>query len=378
LTQLDGIAPESNELGVMLPYTPLHHLLFAAGAPDVLVMTSAGRAGEPMPHNDEDAIRVLTGIADAFLLGDRPIARRIDDSLVRVSYGVTTILQRSRGLVPGVLAHLSAKGPILALGCDRENAIALLVDGQVIGSQHIGDVEPPAVRSAFRRTIEDLCRMYGVQTDARTIVHDLHPGYYTTELATTLPSARRIAVQHHRAHVAGVIAEREAWSTSVLAFAFDGAGYGDDGTIWGGEIFTGGLGDLRRTGHMRAARLPAGAERFPARAAAGFLSGFDRGVFLEAPFNFPAGFTESCGQGFETTSMGRLFDTVAALLGFVREQSFVAQAGMWLEHLAWQSAAVDGYAFAVSDELDYRPVLERVVEDRIAGRDVAEIAHAFH
>jgi hydrogenase maturation protein HypF len=161
-SQIPGVAPGNNELGVMLPHTPLHHLLFAAGAPQVLVMTSANRSSEPLAYEDDDALQRLAGIADSFLIGQRPIARRVDDSVARVGAFGPVILRRARGYAPGAVASLPTNRPILALGADLKNTITLVVDGQAFVSQHIGDLDHYQSFRAFQETIDDLVSMYEV------------------------------------------------------------------------------------------------------------------------------------------------------------------------------------------------------------------------
>jgi hydrogenase maturation protein HypF len=388
LRDLPGVAPANRDLGVMLPYTPLHHLLFNANAPAVLVMTSANRSSEPIAFLDDDARSSLAGIADALLIGERPIARRMDDSIVRVSPNVRVVLRRARGIAPAVVADLPKTSPVLALGGDLKNALTLVVEGQAFASQHIGDLDHLSARDAFEEAARDLLAMYEVDPSELTIAHDMHPGYRSTEFALRFDCVR-IAVQHHRAHVASVLAEHEAWDTPAIGFAFDGTGYGDDGTIWGGEVFAGSLvTGLERIGHLRTAFLPGGdaAARFPVQAAAGFLYEVDDGIaFGDAPFFFPARYAQARSlvahrvRAFETTSMGRLFDTVAALVGFTHEQSFEGQAAMWLEHAARSSGDVEPYPFPMAEgESDYRPLLRAVVADRLAGRAPGGIARAFH
>ena len=272
---LPGVAPENDELGVMLPYTPLHHLLFAAGAPEILVLTSANRSSEPIAYRDEDALEQLAGIADGFLIGERPIARRVDDSVVREGVFGPAILRRSRGYAPGSVAKFPASRPILALGADLKNTITLVVDGQAFVSQHIGDLDHYESFCAFRETIQDLLSMYEIDSSELLLVHDAHPQYVSTIHALELPASERCAVQHHRAHIASVLAERGAWDKRVLGVSFDGTGYGDDGTIWGGEIFAGSVREgFERVAHLRGADLPGGdaAASYPIQAAAGFLA----------------------------------------------------------------------------------------------------------
>jgi len=387
--ELAGVAPENDELGVMLPYTPLQHLLFAAGAPDILVMTSANRSSEPIAYEDQDALERLAGIADAFLIGERPIARRVDDSVARAGVFGPIILRRARGYTPGAVAMLPTERPLLALGGDLKNSITLVVGGQAFVSQHIGDLDHYQAFQAFEETVGDLVAMYDVRWEELTIAHDCHPQYVSTAHALKLPSVRRCAVQHHRAHLASVLAERGEWDERVVGVSFDGTGYGDDGTIWGGEIFVGSVrSGFERVAHLRQAALAGGdaAARSPVQAAAGFLAQTDflRDLTAE-PFNLGLRYLGALNlihrevRTFSTTSAGRLFDTAAALLGFVREITFEGQAAIWLEQLARGASNVDAYPFPFADhELDFRPLLEDVIRDRIRGRSTGEIARAFH
>jgi hydrogenase maturation protein HypF len=387
--ELAGIAPDNRELGIMLAYTPLQHLLYAFGAPELLVMTSANRSSEPIAYTDTDALDRLDGIADAFVIGEREIARRVDDSVARVAPAGMSVLRHSRGFAPEAVATLPTKHPILAVGADLKNAVTLVVSGEAFSSQHIGDLEHFSAFEAFRATIADMCAMYEVRMEDVLIVHDAHPEYASTLHALTLPG-KHVAVQHHRAHVASVLAERAQWDEPVIGVAFDGTGYGDDGSIWGGEIFTGSVrAGFRRAAHLRIAALPGGdaAARFPVQAAAGFLEQIDELPDLTAaPFAFPAARYRGASElarkrvrTFPTSSIGRLFDTVAALLGFTRESTFEGQAAMWVEHLARSSGPVAAYSFPVRNaELDFRPLLAAIVRDRIRGRSVDEIAAAFH
>jgi len=384
---LPGVAPDNRELGVMLSYTPLQHLLFAAGAPDVLVMTSANRSSEPIAYEDADALDRLSGIADAFLIGERPIARRVDDSVARAGAFGPVILRRSRGYAPGAVAKLPTDRTILALGADLKNTITLVVAGQAFVSQHIGDLDHYEAFRAFQETIRDLTAMYEVRLEDALVVHDAHPGYRSTVHASGLPS-ERLAAQHHRAHVASVLAERGAWKKRVLGVSFDGTGYGDDGAIWGGEFFAGSLPNgFERVGHLRSAALPGGdaAAQHPVQAAAGFLVQVAGLPDLNAaPFLFPARYQsalqliEKNVRTFPTTSIGRLFDSAAALLGFIREITFEGQAAMWLEQLARAAPQTEPYRFPFENgELDFRPLLSVVARDRVQGRNPAEIARAF-
>ena len=388
---LAGVAPDNSELGVMLPYTPLQHLLFAAGAPDVLVMTSANRSSEPIAYEDHDALERLAGIADAFLIGERPIARRVDDSVVRAGVFGPMILRRARGYAPSAVATLPADRPILAIGADLKNTVTLVVEGQAFVGQHIGDLEHYQAHRTFAETIQDLVSMYDVCWDDLLVVHDAHPQYLSTIHALSLPAHSRMSVQHHRAHVASVLAEHGEWEKQVLGVSFDGTGYGDDGTIWGGEIFAGSMkAGFTRVAHLRQAALPGGdaAAHYPVQAAAGFLAQLQQlPDLMAAPFGFDDRYgaarqlVDKRVRSFATTSMGRLFDTGAALLGFSRKTTFEGQAAMWLEQIARSAAnpgREDAYPFPViGEELDFRPLLQAVVQDRLRGRQPHEIARAF-
>ena len=386
--ELNTVAPDNIELGVMLPYTPLQHLLFAAGAPEALVMTSANRSSEPIAYEDDDARESLAEIADAFLVGERPIARRVDDSVVRAGVFGPAILRRARGYAPGAVTTLPIERPLLAVGADLKNTVTLVVGGQAFVSQHIGDLDHYEALWAFQQTIRDLVAMYEVRWEDVQVVHDAHPQYASTTHALSLEAGSKVAVQHHRAHLASVLAEHCAWDKKVLGVSFDGTGYGDDGTIWGGEVFVGRVHQgFARVAHLRKAALPGGdaAAQFPVQAAAGFLSQVEGLPDLSAPpFCFPPRYQFALElvhkqvRTFTTTSVGRLFDTAAAMLGFVREVTFEGQAAMWLEQLSRKSRPVEGYEFLFAEgELDFRPLLRSVAEDRVKGRDIREIARAF-
>ncbi len=387
-SELPGVAPDNDDLGVMLPYTPLHHLLFAAGAPDVLVMTSANRSSEPIAYDEQDAYDRLAGVADAFLVGERPIARRVDDSVARVGTFGPAILRRSRGYAPGAVANLPIARPLLAVGADLKNSVTLVVDGQAFVSQHIGDLDHYQAFQAFQETIRDLVSMYDVSWDDLLVVHDAHPQYLSTTYCQSLPAVEKLAAQHHRAHVASVLAERGEWDKPVLGVSFDGTGYGDGGSIWGGEFFAGSVREgFQRVAHLRRASLPGGdaAAQHPVQAAAGFLAQIEGLPDLSTgPFDFPSRYQQALElvrkdvRSFPTTSIGRLFDSAAALLGFTRAITFEGQAAMWLEALARKSDGSTAYPFPFEDgELDFRPLLQAVAEDRKRGRKQPDIARAF-
>ena len=234
-----GVAPDNAALGVMLPYAPLHHLLFDAGAPDLLVMTSANRSSEPIAYRDADALRSLRGIADAFLVGDRPIARRVDDGVAQVVAG-DAVVRRARGMAPApVVRDARFEDPVLALGAELKRSVTLAVGGAAYVSQHLGDLSDLASFEAFRETVADLCAMYGVDPHEVLVAHDRHPAYPKPFRGRPRRADRRDRPPR------GARGERAGRARRVddptLGFAFDGAGLGDDGTMWGGEVFHGSL-----------------------------------------------------------------------------------------------------------------------------------------
>lgn len=394
------LSPDSSSLGVMLPYTPLHFLLFEAlqkiDATRVLVMTSANRSSEPICYRDNEALERLSGIADAFLIGERPIARRVEDSVVRSSPIGTVFVRRSRGYAPSAVAQFPMKRgvmPCLAVGGDLKNTVTLAINGQAFTSQFIGDLEQAESVASFRETIDDLLTLYHLSPKEIMIAHDAHTSYISTLEALAMPAQRHISVQHHKAHIASVLAERGECTRSVVGIAFDGTGFGEDGVIWGGEAFVGSLeSGFERVGHLRTARLVGGdaAARHPVQAASGFLAEADMRVdFSLPPFSFPSLFNSAQQllranlRVFPTSSVGRLFDAVAALLGFTRAVAFEGQAAMWLEYLASASSKSARYHVPMVGaesgfEWDWRPMFTEIVRDVQRGKEKSMIARGFH
>lgn len=384
----ETLAPDNADLGVMLAYTPLHHLLFDAGAPDLLVMTSANRSSEPIAYKDDEALEHLSGIADGFIIGERPIARRVDDSVVSVFDSKPVIFRRARGYAPSpVLRSKHFTKSILALGAGFKNAITLVTGGYAFVSQHLGDLDNYDSFLAFQETVQDLTTMYNVDLGQTLIVHDLHPDYPSSRYASELPG-KKIAVQHHEAHIASVLAERDAWDKNVLGFSFDGTGLGTDSVIWGGEVFYGGLKEgLERVAHLREAYLPGGdaAAKHPEQAAVGFLRELDKSLWQtyldERTFQVAQFMIEKNLNTSKTTSMGRLFDTIAALCGFKRKMTFEGQAAMWLESRARSIHDCVNNSYVLpfdSHTWDYRPLLESILLDKINSVEPAIIAYKFH
>ena len=383
----EALAPDNAELGLMLPYTPLQHLLFAAGAPGLLVMTSANRSSEPIAYQDEEAIARLSGIADAFITGERPIARRVDDSVTTVFDDKPALLRRARGYAPApVLQHERLSKPILALGAGLKNSITLATGGYAFMSQHLGDLDNYDAYLAFTETIQDLCQMYQVNLADALIVHDLHPDYGSSRYAKELPGTK-FAVQHHQAHIASVLAEHDSWDEAVLGFSFDGTGLGSDQTLWGGEVLYGSLGSgFKRVGHLMQAHLPGGdaAARNPQQAAVGFLFGLEPTLWTHYLDQRGTGLVlEMIEKGFnspKTSSMGRLFDAVAAVCGFGRKMSFEGQAAIWLECLARRDILKDRrYPLPFDGQVfNYIPLLEAILVDKRNGLSAESIAYGFH
>jgi hydrogenase maturation protein HypF len=386
-----SVAPGLDTVGVMLAYTPLHHLLLDC-VKRPLVMTSGNRSDEPIATDNSEAQARLAGIADAFLLHDREIVSRYDDSVTRVAGDTTVFLRRARGYAPlPVDLPFESPQPLVAVGPHLKNTFTLVHGRRGYVSQHIGDLENLETLEHFTATLESYKRLFRIEPEVA--VRDLHPGYLSTRVAGDLGLERIIAVQHHHAHVAAVLAEHGVTDTAV-GVAYDGTGYGADGNVWGAEILVADLAGYRRAAHLRYAPLPGGdlAARRPWRVAAGYLSlepsltpafrrafeGVDVGKQmavarqLELRLNAPL-----------ASSMGRLFDAAAAVLGVRRVADYEAQAAMELEALAGNRAAQplpvpvagDGGAGWILDPV---PLLAALGERLAAGDDVRDLAAVFH
>jgi hydrogenase maturation protein HypF len=389
-----GVAPDTPLLGVMLPYSPLHHLLFARGPGvdrvlDVLVMTSGNLTDEPICHVDDDARARLDGIAEAWLVHDRPIHVPCDDSVVRVVDGSEQPVRRSRGRSPAPLTLPHDSDPLLAVGGDLKNAFCLASGRAAWMSQHLGDMGRLETLLAFERSIAQFRSLYGVEP--QQLVTDLHPGYVTRQWAER-HRAEVLGVQHHHAHAAALMAEHAAASDdTVLTFAFDGTGYGSDGTVWGGEALLAAYDGCERVAHLRVVTLPGGdrGARQPARVAlahlraAGIpwssdlppvaaLAPTDRGVL-----DRQLGRGVACAR---SSSAGRLFDAVSSLLDVRHVISYEGEAAIALETVARDAPdGVAPFAFDVrGEEIDPAPVFEQLVAARRRGVPTASSAHAFH
>lgn len=410
---LVGIAPGNPYLGVMLPYTPLHHLLMAAVGRAV-VCTSGNLSEEPMAIDVEDAKRRLGPIADVLLTHNRPIVRPVDDSIVRIGPDGPQTLRRARGFAPlPIELHCDGREvpTILAVGGHLKNTVALLLgDSQqnthsrgatargvpVVMSAHIGDLDSVLSVDVFRRAIDDLVEFF--QKTPEVVVCDLHPDYASTLHAERLAAAwnaRLVRVQHHHAHVAACMAEH-GLTGPVLGFSWDGTGYGPDGTIWGGEAMLCEGAEYRRVAHLRTFALPGGdrASREPRRSALGLLYElFGDEAKRHAAEWFSAGEMDTLlsmlARGVNsprTSSMGRLFDAVAAMCGLSPVISFEGQAAMSLEFVGDENEC-DAYPLPVTacgqaahgeSVADWGPLVRGVLADRAAGVPIARIGARFH
>ncbi|MEO3887856.1 carbamoyltransferase HypF [Nonomuraea sp. B5E05] len=339
----DAVAPGQRHLGLMLPYTPLHHLLLAeTGAP--IVLTSANLAGEPIEYDDRAALDRLGGMADAFLTHDRPIHLRADDSVTRVVRGRGTLLRRSRGHAPAPFTlPWEAPRPVLGCGAALKNTFCLVRGRHAVVSPHLGDLEGYEALRAYAAGIEHFSALLGVRPEVAA--HDLHPDYPSTRYALSLPDAEPVPVQHHHAHIASCLADNGEHGR-VIGVAFDGLGYGADGTLWGGEFLLADLVSFERAGHLAPVPMPGGqaAVRQPWRMAAAYLAGLDGAAGpCEAAVARRAGarwesVTALARRGGAaaplTSSAGRLFDAVAALAGVRDTITYEGQAAIELEQLA--------------------------------------------
>jgi hydrogenase maturation protein HypF len=405
---VEAVAPGLPTLGLMLPYTPLHHLLLnqtdpvleAEPAPRALVMTSGNLSEEPLAIDNEEALARLGSLADAFLLHNRDIALRCDDSVVRVASTPITnsqlpvYLRRARGYAPYPLQLPFDAPPILATGGELKNTFCLTRERYAFMSQHIGDMENAETLDAFERNVAHMERLFRVQP--QIIVHDLHPDYLSTRWASRNvgPGQQRLAVQHHHAHIAAVLADNGLDGTRpVIGLAYDGTGYGADGAIWGGEVLIADYRRYRRAAHLEYLPLPGGdaATRRPWRIAVGYAAALGLDV-VGLPFLREADPREAEIVRAQvkhrlntptTSSMGRLFDAVAALAGVRGVVSYEAQAAIELEALAQGALDQPAYPYRL-DEVDgailvrVAELLEAVIHDVASSVAAGIIGARFH
>ena len=390
-----SVAPGNLCLGIMLPYTPLHYLLLDKG-PDILVMTSGNRSGQPLSVDNDDALRAFSHIADYFLLHDRDIYFRADDSIARIQKGKIRFLRRSRGYAPLPVDIEPVKGDVLpriiGLGAGLKSTVCLTRDRYAFLSQHIGDLEHPKTHEFYGRTIAHMEKILNI--DPCMAAHDLHPGYYSSEFAKGLGAEGMplIGVQHHHAHALACMAENRLQG-EVLAMTLDGTGYGSDGHIWGGEILACTFGGFRRMAHLKYLPMPGGdaAVLEPWRMAASLLYGAlgEGFLSLDIPYirsmdpkklEFLVRMMDRQVNCPLTSSCGRLFDAVSSLLGICHRISHESQAAMALEAVAGDVARARAYPYDIVprkgegeeagqtvQELDLRPAVRVMVEEIARG-----------
>ena len=394
-----GVAPGNPYLGALLPYTPLHHLLLRRLRVPV-VATSGNLSDEPICTDEREALIRLSGIADFFLVHDRPIVRHVDDSIVRQMAQRELVLRRARGFAPlpvrlrGTESGKASRLPtVLAVGAHLKNTVALAVGPQVFISQHIGDLETPQAFHAFERVTGDLQRLY--EAPASVTAADLHPDYLSTRFAEQagVPCAK---VQHHVAHVLSCMAENEL-DPPVLGVAWDGTGYGTDGTIWGGEFFRITPEGFERVAHFRPFHLPGGEQaiREPRRCALGLLfEAFGAAAFERTELAPVGGLSAAEKASFKTmlarqlnsprtSSVGRLFDAMASLAGIRQHAHFEGQAAMELEFLLDGQSGTGGSDVALGPlaapgRIDWQPCLAAVLDELSQGVAPGRISARFH
>lgn len=347
----EALAPSNPSLGMMLPYMPLHLLVFREeSCPDTLVMTSGNRSSEPIYYKDEEALRELKGIARFFVTHNREIHIRTDDSVTRVLEGKEYILRRARGYVPAPISLDSAVLPqgipsVLACGGELKNTFCLNRDREFFLSHHIGDLENLETLASFEEGVLHFQKLFDLHPEV--VAFDLHPGYFSTQYAKALEIEKKLAVQHHHAHIASCMAENGLCG-EVIGLAFDGTGYGEDGNLWGGEFFAGGYGKYRRMAHIGYVGMPGGSAAIhePWRMAVSYMA--QAGMDVENLSRKTGGLAaisrdriltvlKILNSGFntpKTSGMGRLFDAVSAMIGLCTYSSFEGQAAMKLEHAA--------------------------------------------
>ena len=387
----ESVSGRLHTVGVMLPYTPLHHrLLQAVGRP--LVLTSGNASDDAIAHADGDAFARLNGVADAFLAHDRAIAVACEDSVARVVGGVPRLIRRSRGYVPLALPlPVAAPVPVLACGGDLKSAFALVRDGEAFLSPHLGDLGAERAYRGFAAAVAHLERL--LDLSPRAVAHDLHPAYRSTAYAHTRDGVERMAIQHHHAHVASCLADNRT-DERVIGVAWDGTGYGPDGHVWGGEFLVADLRGFERAGHLELVPLPGGeaAVREPWRMAAAFLGAAYGERMPALPLDFvrrldlPAWrvLSRAAASGLNaplTSSAGRLFDAVASLLGLRDRAAYEGQAAMELEAIA-EADADTAYPARLDDGggivVRTTDVIRGVVDDLLSAVPAARIAARFH
>ncbi|MFI6326772.1 carbamoyltransferase HypF [Micromonospora chersina] len=383
-----SVAPGNRELGVLLPYTPLHHLLLGRlGLP--IVLTSGNVSDEPIAHRDDDARERLAPIADGFLVHDRRIHVRTDDSVVRVFRGRELPIRRSRGYVPApITLPWRLARPVLACGAELKNTFCVAKGRRAFVSHHVGDLENYETLRAFTDGIAHFTRLFDVRPDV--VAHDLHPEYLSTKYALQRDDVQLLGVQHHHAHIASCLADNGEPGPAI-GLAFDGLGFGPDGTLWGGELLVADLAGFERVGHLGAVPMPGGAAavREPWRMAASYLDEIYGDAVPDLPVRrrherqWPAvvALARRGTNSPRTSSAGRLFDAVSALLGLHDRVTYEGQAAIAVEQRADRDER-GGYRVEAAGPVPLlhvgRALVRCVVDDLLAGVDPGRIAARFH
>lgn len=382
----ESVAPDNDHFGIMLPYTPLHHLLMEYGF-TALVMTSANYSEEPICIDNDEAFERLEKIADYFLIHNRDIYLRSDDSVVAHLGGSLRYIRRSRGFAPRPVFVDSGGPPILAVGGELKNTVCLLKDAHAFMSQHIGDLENLEAYNFFQMTVKHLEQIF--ETKPELIVYDLHPGYLSTQWALEQKEVPVLGVQHHYAHLASCMAENRI-SGQVIGIIMDGTGFGTDETIWGGEILIGDYDGFERYAHFQPMPLPGGnaAIKAPWRTAVSYLYEAFDGEIPELPFmekHDIEPIVEMVSKGvncIQTSSCGRLFDAVAAMCGGRQTIRYEAQAAIDFMQAAG-SQTKEPFEFRIMDVDDHKelmiaPIIRSVVDAVLDGRSLSAISRRFH
>jgi hydrogenase maturation protein HypF len=371
------VAKSSPYIGVMLPASPVHHLLMLE-FPYPVVATSGNLSDEPIVSDNDQARKRLHGIADIFLMNDRQIAHPCDDSVARISRGRLQMIRRARGYAPLPIVTPLELPPVLAVGGHTKNTVAIAIGREVFLSQHVGDLGSLESRQAFERAIEDLCHLY--RFEPQIVACDMHPDYASTRWA--LGSGHRtVQIQHHHAHVAACAAEN-GLNTNYLGVAWDGTGFGLDGTIWGGEFFLVDRGRFERVAHLRPFRLPGGdaAIRDCSRPAAGLLwEMFGANAANHIASSVVQSMLAHQVNSPLTSSVGRLFDAAAYLSGAAERNCFEGQAAMCFEGSIAEEDTAEAYRIENHGRIgDWAPLVEAILLDRRAKIDVGRISVRFH
>ncbi len=411
-----SVAPGNQRLGVMLPSSPLHHLLFHGSRVTsyesrIFVMTSANISDEPIVHTNDEACSKLADIADAFLMHDRDIHVRIDDSIARTMNGRALLMRRARGFVPAPIRMKRPMPPILATGADLKGAICVTRGHNAILSQHLGDLQNAEAHRGFEETVEHLTTLFAVRPEI--IACDLHPDYFSTRFAETISRSLDLTkprdhettisrVQHHHAHIASCMAENDLPNEPVIGIALDGTGFGTDGTIWGGELLIADYEGFTRAARFKPVPMPGGdaAAREPWRMALAYLRTTDHGPWTKNQNLFPSVPREKIDlvrQVLEkrincpmTSSCGRLFDAIAALIGLRTVNTFEGQAAMELEQIAADHCD-EAYPYTIETrdsrhetrdhpplQIGFERMIEQIVNDAVAGISPSIISARFH